>query len=121
MRFIVTRTSASNEKPCDGAEERIAVWVDRRDVADPREIPAFRDQDVSWWYGVGTNHRVENGKIVRNLDTETMWTVEVEDVAALMRFIDTYGKVVVSPASDSHYECDGVVLPEIEIYDDWRE
>ncbi len=107
--YICERTSAYGEKPCDEAFKVLRVDTDVRNTDDPRKIPAHNGTDGGW-YDKGTNHRVEGGRIMRDVGYETAWAVEIADVQA---FVDKHGLCVVGR--------DGSGFCEIEIYDDYRE
>lgn len=108
--FVVRRTSLWNdEKPCDKAFEADVMHVDRRNVDDPKKIPAHGGTDGDL-YQRGENHRVENGCIRRDLGWQRKWFVRIDDV---MEFVDKYGQCVLS-RDDSGFAT-------IEIYDDYRE
>lgn len=107
--YLCTRTSACGMKPCDEAFRVLIVNTDTRDVDDPKKIPANRGTDGDW-YKKGTNHRVEGGKIRRDLGTKEEWAVELRDLQA---FVDKHGECVVGR------DIDGFCT--IEIYDTYRE
>jgi len=72
-------------KPLENAEWLEYILIDTRTTDDPAKIPISYG-DGSWWYKEGTNHRVENGQIKRDLkDNAWFITVEtLEDLYALM-------------------------------------
>jgi hypothetical protein len=105
--YLCSRTSAAYDaKPCDEAFRIYLANTDTRNTDDPKKIPANRGTDGDW-YMRGTNHRVENGKIRRDLGIKTAWAVEVPDLVA---FADKHGDLVLQRNLDGF----GV----IEIYDD---
>jgi hypothetical protein len=59
---------------------------------------------------MGTNHRVVDGKICRDMGWGREWFVQLDDV---MTFVDTHGRCVIDR------DCRGFAT--IEIYDDHRE
>lgn len=107
--YLCSRTSAYHEKPCDEAFLVIRTYVDTRNCDDPKKIPANRGSDGDW-YTKGTNHRVENGMIRRDLGVQEDWAVEITN---LQEFVDKYGPCVVYRNEDG--------FCTIEIYDDYRE
>jgi hypothetical protein len=113
-KFVVTRTSAGWEGvPCEGLTSEQRPYVDHRTVADPRDLkfPLNAEQD---WYARGSNHRVINGTIARDMDMRKVWTKEFNSLEELLEFVKTVGGVVV-------VELDGEGNASIEIYDDYRE
>jgi len=119
MKFVVSRASnswaADKEKsPCPEARRETLVRVDEMSLDDPRKR-RFTIGDTAWWYDDGTNHRVEDGIDKRDFH-ETVWTVEIMDLAELLMFIDGQGKVIVRLR-----DTDMPTMPHIEIYDGWRE
>jgi len=85
------------------------VYVDERIVDDPKKINAYGHTEA-WWYGEGTNHRVENGHIKRDLEPEAVYVVEIPDIWA---FVEKHGDCVLSINSEG--------FRVVEIYDDDRE
>lgn len=108
MLFEISRTSSRcdyTEQPCEGAVLSQRPRVDRRTVDDPKKLRFGSDT----WYQHGTNHRVEDGHIVRDMEMVSIWVIDIQSLDALMTFIRECG--------------DAIVLSEtsIEIYDDRRE
>lgn len=107
--YLVSRTSYGFGKPCDEAYEVELVQVDRRRFDDPKKVPAHHGTDGDW-YQCGSNHRVENGQICRDIGWYRTWAVQVDDV---MKFVDAHGCCVVSRNPEG--------FAQIEIYDSYRE
>lgn len=108
--YLVKRTSSSRGKPCKGAFEITRKIVDRRTVDDPKKIPANKGTNGDW-YEMGTNHRVENGMICRDMGQTTEWAIEIDDV---MEFVDKINcECIFSRLADG--------FAQIEIYDEFRE
>lgn len=110
----VTRTSQDSEKepPCEEAILLNYVATDELGVDDPNKLNDKRVSDN--WYTKGRNHRVENGHIKRDYDTEGYF-VRFDNIDDLFSFIKKYGGVVIEESLDSEE------YMRIEIYDDWRE
>ena len=106
--FRVSRTSTyhSDDPPCEGARRCETMSVDRRTVDDPAKLPRYSED----WYKRGTNHRVENGCICRDMGWGSDWFVDIPDV---LEFVAKHGRCVVEMGNDGIW-C-------IEIYDDYRE
>jgi hypothetical protein len=116
MKFLISRTSTCGDEeisPCDGAFRDKFTWTDVRVFDDPAKIPAYASRPDAW-YGYGTNHRVVNGRIMRDYEQED-WFIEIADLPALVEFMNTNGRLVLMPVDE------GGNPPEIEIYDDYRE
>lgn len=114
--FSVGRTSSCSrtddedaKPPCDGAFPCEIMRIDRRYCDDPKKVP-YNKGTSDWWYEKGSNHRVENGCICRDMGWWKQWFVEIPDV---MDFVRKNGTCVVSIDPDGH--------ESIEIYDDYRE
>ena len=114
--FSVNRTSScdrpddeDSKPPCDGAFPCEVMRIDRRYCDDPKKVP-YNKGTSDWWYEKGSNHRVENGYICRDMGWWKQWFVEIPDV---MEFVRKNGTCVVSIDRDGH--------ESIEIYDDYRE
>ena len=108
--YLCCRTSIWNDgKPCDEAFQILVVNTDVRTVDDPKKIPSNRGTDGDW-YKIGTNHRVENGMIRRDLAPRLQWAVEVSDINA---FVERHGPCVLERDNNGFFT--------IEIYDAYRE
>lgn len=106
----MTRTSSTVGKPCDGAFEITRKIIDRRNVDDPKKIPANKGTNGDW-YERGENHRIENGMICRDMGWTTEWAIEIDDV---MEFVDKINvECILSRNLDG--------FAQIEIYDEFRE
>lgn len=104
--YLVFRTSGEDVN-VDEAREMMTPCVDCRIVDDPAKLNMCND-----WYSIGTNHRIVNGRICRDMTPELRWVADVPDIRA---FIAKYGRCVV------HQPSTGSDFFEIEIYDDYRE
>jgi len=110
--YIVERTSGpifSTKAPCPGAKKSFVVYVDERIVDDPKKINAYSHTEA-WWYSKGTNHRVENGHIKRDLGFNEVYVLKIPDIWA---FVEKHGQCVLSINSEG--------FRVVEIYDDYRE
>lgn len=114
LKFIVNRTSARNseEPPCEGAVAEQRPYVDIRSVDSPEKLTYPHDAAQDW-YKRGSNHRVIDGCIVRDLEAHQVWTIELADLSALSNFCKIYGPIVIEQ------DVTGALL--LEIYDDYRE
>lgn len=108
--FIVSKTSSCGWviPPVEGAYLCELTNIDYRNTDDPIKLP-FAKGCTDWWYKEGTNHRIVDGKITRDLGYRKVWTIEIPDV---MEFVREHGKCVVGFDNN---------IPYIEIYDDYRE
>jgi hypothetical protein len=115
MKFLLTRTSAGVEesKPYEKAYLNTYTRVDTRAVDDPSK--SHYDSDRETWYTEGTNHRVENGFIMRDFN-ESAWYINFNTLEELIEFKNEVGTELI--LSDSIYEKS---VSSIEIYDDYRE
>lgn len=111
MEFLVSRTSTWDGKPCEEAYRKPFTHVDQRNTDDPHKLPGILGDT---WYEEGRNHRIVDGYITRDFDTEG-WFVEIADLDALIAFYAKYGSLVLTPHYKNQY------IPEIEIYDGYRE
>jgi hypothetical protein len=117
MLFQVTRTSIwdYNKKPYDKCIPIELTQVDRRTFRTPEEHDERCGQHGKW-LDVGSNHRIENGRIVRDLDPVNVWGVEINSLEELMAFKKEVDEELV--ISISHIDQKTL---SIEIYDDYRE
>jgi hypothetical protein len=107
--FLCSRTSVYDGCPCEDAFQILIPCIDCRAVDDPKKVPAYHGQE-SWWYEEGTNHRVENGLIYRDMPPIKVWAVKLSNI---MDFVSKYGECIVSVSRQGYQE--------IEIYDSYRE
>ena len=116
MKFIVTRTSGYDETPCVGAIQEEHAWIDRRTAARPEDVPAHKGE-TDWWYGSGTNHRIEDGEIMRDCGPILDWVIDIPTMDDLLQFIADNGEVVIGQPLTARKPD----LTRIEIYDSCRE
>ena len=118
MKVIIRRTSlwGDEEKPIDEAVlvNRTLHYLDKRTVSSLEEAKATR------WYNEfissGTNHREENGYIVRDCEREeSVWEVEIESLNDIISLFKKYGDIIIMGSTYSEYDF------KIEIYDTYRE
>lgn len=118
MKVIVERTSnwGCEEKPINEAVlvKRTLHYQDRRDVSSMEEAK------TKFWYNEfissGTNHREENGCIVRDCEiVESVWEVEIESLNDILSIFKKYGDIIIMESAYSEYDF------KIEIYDAYRE
>ena len=119
MKFIIQRTSAYGEKPCEEAKLETITEVDVRVKDSPSKIPMWRnlqpEEAERRWKSEGTNHRLVNNRIARDMGFISVWTIEINTLEELMAFRAKYGDIIVKQ-SDENPE-----YTTIEIYDDYRE
>lgn len=106
--FFVERTSGI-APPCHQSRMAITPIVDSRNTDDPKKVPQYRFDD-SEWYEKGTNHRVVNGHISRDMGWQCVYVIEIEDV---LEFVKEHEECVIRFNSGGY--------PVIEIYDAPRE
>ncbi len=113
MKFTIKRTSLwSDEEPCEEATLEHGVYVDVRTSDDPAKVPYYKGESA-WWYSEGTNHRIEDGHIKRDLPRD-YYVIKIESLDDLVRLSDKYGSLIVGKSIN-------YTIPTIEIYDDYRE
>ncbi len=114
MEFLINRTSTYNEKPCNDATKKRFIFIDRRTVKTLAEA-----RQSLWgeeYFSGGTNHREENGMVARDLEPIEQWTISINTLEDLIKFISKQGPIIISEETS----CKGVTH-EIEIYDEYRE
>jgi hypothetical protein len=112
VEFYLTRTTDSDLQPCDEAYQRDYFYVDRRTAKDPKELGQYGAD----WYENGTNHRLEDGMIARDIPQPGGWFIELTNLLDLLEFVNKHGRVIIEPISNRVKD-----TYEIEIYDDYRE
>ncbi len=85
--FIIA-PSYSYTPPCEGAFKALVTRVDTRVVDCPSKVEHYKG-DTDWWYNKGTNHRVVDGNIKRDLEDVVKWFVEIPDI---LEFIKKHGE-----------------------------
>jgi hypothetical protein len=103
MMMIIERDGLSGCKPCDGAIKTSYLRIDSRTTDCPTKIPMYRGNPEGakkWWYNEGTNHRVVNGQITRDIADYT-WMMDIKDLEELVTLIDLYGGTSTIKKSDS--------------------
>lgn len=120
MKFYVSKTSSyENElQPCEDAFREDYIRIDTRSVDTPVKIPFYKgdEQKANFdWYSNGNNHRVENGNLKRDF-IDTGWFIEINSLEELINFkTKIKEKIIISNLYNNES------IPEIEIYDSWRE
>lgn len=103
MKFEIYRTSGFGmQKPCEEAFIDKVIHIDERFSDSPSKLP-----DSEKWFSKGSNHRVENGNIKRDLERE-VYVVEINTLSELIDLSNKYGDLIIDKNT-------------IEIYDDYRE
>lgn len=124
MKFRVTRTSNlddRNDPNVPGAVPAEFTRIDRWEYASPEAMEPHRREQ---WFSCGTNHRVENGEVVRDGPVFTRWVIEVPSLEALLQIVadaefeELWTHQVIVTQARGNMRPD---LPEIEIYDDYCE
>ena len=118
MKVIVERTSnwGCEEKPIDEA-----VLVNRTlHYQDRRNASSMEEAKTELWYNKfissGTNHREENGFVVRDCEREeSVWEIEINSLNDITSLFKKYGEIIIRESVYSEYDF------EIEIYDTYRE
>ena len=105
--YLCRRASIGySDKPCDESFEIEVIEVDERTTDDHRKIPCYKNNPEDW-YKNSFNHRVENGRIRRDM-VRTAWAVEIVNS---LDFVKKYGRCVI--------EFDDAGYANIKIYDDY--
>ena len=100
MDFLVSRTSIWDKdvQPCGGAVLKKCVRQDKRNVDDIMKIPYYmrtgEEKAKADWYGMGENHRIENGCITRDFD-DCRYFIKINTIKDLVKFISEHGDCVV--------------------------
>lgn len=116
MKFAISRTSIGGDsKPCKEAKPCKIKYVDQRTCKTPEEFDARLARFEGKWLENGTNHRIINGHIARDIGTKDCWAIELNSLEDLMALYHKYGKLIIEA---NWYDGE---TPNIEIYDDYRE
>lgn len=120
MKFVVSRTSIRDGSPmagasCEAAFSRRAVSPRFSDALSIEDVRRERPSD----FVVGRNHRIEDGWLIRD-EEAAAWMIEIATLDDLVKICCREGNIIVR--MDGRYtDHANAVLPEIEIYDDYRE
>lgn len=85
---MIFRFSASSldRKPLREAFKRKYSIIDERTVSDPKLLISGEKE----WYAHGSNHRLENGHLKRDLE-KSGWFIEIRTLRELMKFMALHG------------------------------
>lgn len=114
MKFRITRTSGNyfdEERPCEKAVKGTYLYTHTRTCTEEEFNRKFADRE-GLWRSKGINHRVDSrGYIQREYEREG-FLIEINTLEELVAFVDEVGDIIISKDNP---------MPEIEIYDDYRE
>ncbi len=117
MLFEVTRTSIyTDNKPFENCKEIQLTHLEIRTLKTPNEFDDKFGYREGKWLEKGTNHRIINGRIARDLDKENTWGIEIGSLEELMQFVESVKNDVIITTSTIDKK-----TPSLEIYDDYRE
>jgi hypothetical protein len=115
MKFIITKTSAYDEKPCKEAKRTMVETWHTRTCSEKEFNLRFSDRE-GLWKSKGKNHSItKEGYITRQQDDREAWCVELNSLEELIKFCNKYGQLIVSNEGYDYKNA------SIEIYDDYRE
>ena len=113
MKFRISRVSGYGIPKVAGVKIERVIWFDRRSVSTLEE--ARKQPWSEEFFSGGSNHREENGRVVRDLPA-TIYTIEIESLKDLLQFIERVGSEII--LDNSSYK---EVAGEILVYDDYLE
>ncbi len=117
MKFVVTRTSSwHNEKPpCEGAKKERVDRIETRTCSEEDFDRKFSSSE-GLWRSKGCDHSVTDEGYIKRIhkDDVGVWMVDFSDLDSLMSFYHEHGNLVID-------SCWSSGLPQVEIYDDYRE
>ena len=96
MKFEIRTSNAWKNKPCEEAKMETQPNIDVRSVDSPFKIWKTEEEVQENWFNKGNNHRVKNGRIIRDLDDEVYWVIEFKNLEELIDFQDKYGEIKIS-------------------------
>jgi hypothetical protein len=114
MKFRITRTSGScvdEAKPYKKAVKGTYLYTHTRTVSEEEFNRKFADRE-GLWRSKGINHRVDSRGYIQREDERDGFLIEINSLEELVAFIDEVGEIIISKDNP---------MPEIEIYDDYRE
>lgn len=114
MKFRITRTSGNyfdEAKPCEKAVKGTYLYTHTRSCTE-EEFNRKHAHREGLWRSKGINHRVDSRGYIQREDEIEGFLIEINTLEELVAFIDEVGEIIISKDNP---------LPEIEIYDDYRE
>ena len=99
MKFEIRTSNNMNNKPCEEAIMETQPNIDVRSIDSPFKIWKTEEEVQKNWFSKGKNHRVKNGRIIRDLDDEIYWVVEFKTLQELIDFQEKYGDIKISDYS----------------------
>lgn len=110
MKYIISRTSSYDKKPCKEAFKYPHEIWHTRTCTEVEFNEKFADRE-GLWRSKGKNHKVtKEGYITRQEKDKEMWTIEINSLEELHNLSEKYGLLTYNSPSSA-----------IEIYDDYRE
>jgi hypothetical protein len=116
MNFIISRTSQyfNENPPCEESFKKPLPSFHIRTCTEEEFNKRYSDRE-GLWRSEGTNHTVtEEGYIKRQEADKEEWCVNIKSIEELMSFHEKHGTLIIKRGYSS-------LVPEIEIYDDYRE
>lgn len=116
MIYIIKRVSGyRDESPCEEAIKKpFENWHTRSCTEDSYNERFSLKQGT--WRSIGKNHTITNeGHITRQLNDEMLWSIEINSLKDLNKFIEKYGTIIIEGPDNKNK------APTITIYDDYIE
>ena len=114
MKFRITRTSSNyfdEARPCEKAVKGTYLYTHTRTCTEEEFNRKFADRE-GLWRSKGINHRVDSRGYIQREDEREGFLIEISTLEELVAFVDEVGDIVISKDNP---------MPEIEIYDGYRE
>jgi hypothetical protein len=115
MKFRITRTSSDyfyEKKPCEKAVEGTYLHTHTRTCTEEEFNKRFAHRE-GLWRSKGINHRVDSRGYIQREDEREGFLIEIKSLEELLELIAEVDCPVVISKDNP--------MPEIEIYDDYRE
>ncbi len=116
MEYIITRTSVwdDNASPYGKATQKLKPVYQERTLSEEEFDRKFSGHE-GLWRSKGTEHSVTSEGYIRRRDTDKMmWVIEINTLEELNQLHEEVGDLVIT-------SCMWNGLPQIEIYDNYRE
>jgi hypothetical protein len=115
MEFIIRRPSVDeDEQPIPGAKRKTVPLVDMRTFKTFEEYNNHDYIQSRWpgkWTDRGTNHKIINGGIYREIGSKDIWVMELNRLDDLLAIIEDYGDVTVE-SKTMHCQLNIIVIRE---------
>lgn len=115
MEFIIKRPSVGEDvQPIPGAKRKTIQLVDVRVLKTFEEYANhayIQSRMPGKWTDKGTNHKIVNNQIYRELGSKDIWVMEIDKLDDLLNIIEDYGDITIE-SKTMHIQAHTIVIGE---------